>query len=547
MAAGSAATALPWMPGCGDSRHPPRSRRTSSTAAQRKVIEELAAAIVPEDETVGAIGTDAVEYIDRYLAAFDAEVPTIYRGGPFSGREPFPDPDTGDPSGRFPDDASSTILPPTRMQERRFRIELARLGRRCRTATSTRRSCRPRRACSALYQRRHRGAERAAAAAGRRRLRRARRRRQRSPRSRTTSTRLPERAPRRTSPRACSRAPEYGGNRDARRLARLLLRRRQPAARPHALRSRHRDARRPSRPAQPDRSIRIGRTTASSPTVESFVAAIAAVAGRQALLLNRGFELMANLPSEFPNVLGNTSLDRFDVGDHRQRRRRRRRDARARDQRPQGLRARGRRQLLPRPRRSRGRHPMPLFSNDELKLSVARASSQQQPRVEPRTFRTAEADGARTLIGDVNDLPKTVGGGGGARRHEDAALPRVRLPARHAARRRSPRRELRRLAAQLRRARAVLRRGRAPRRRAGLAGADPFESPRSGAVSRCRPARRCTSPTVLAEGARKLGFTPFPYPGRRSPRATTAAGRRATTAASAAATAARSTPRARRR
>src|SRR5262249_36155069 len=85
---------------------------------------QLAAALAPEDQTVGAIGTDAVEYIDRWLAAFDAEVPTVYRGGPNSGREPFPDPATGQPSKKFPDDDFLDFVPPNRMQELAFRIEL---------------------------------------------------------------------------------------------------------------------------------------------------------------------------------------------------------------------------------------------------------------------------------------------------------------------------------------------------------------------------------------------------------------------------------------
>ena len=124
MAAGGAAAAVPWLPGCSNRAEGSTPAAHFFSADERAVIEQLGAAVVPEDQTVGALGTDAVEYIDRYLAAFDAKVPTLYRSGPFSGRTPFPDADSGGPSGKFPDDAFLDILPPTRMQELSFRIEL---------------------------------------------------------------------------------------------------------------------------------------------------------------------------------------------------------------------------------------------------------------------------------------------------------------------------------------------------------------------------------------------------------------------------------------
>ena len=121
-AAGSAATALPWVPGCGDSSSSVAPHYFD--AAQRKIIESMASAISPEDETVGATGCDVVKYIDRTLAAFDAKPPFVYGGGPFSGREPFPDPETGDPTRRFPRNRFLEPLPLTRLQEASFRIEL---------------------------------------------------------------------------------------------------------------------------------------------------------------------------------------------------------------------------------------------------------------------------------------------------------------------------------------------------------------------------------------------------------------------------------------
>jgi hypothetical protein len=125
LAAGGTVVAVPWLPGCSDRGGSGGAQAAHFfTADERATFEQLAAAIVPEDRSVGALGTNAVEYVDRFLAAFDADVPSIYRGGPFSGRIPYPDPATGDASGDYPHDAFLEILPPTRMQELSFRIEL---------------------------------------------------------------------------------------------------------------------------------------------------------------------------------------------------------------------------------------------------------------------------------------------------------------------------------------------------------------------------------------------------------------------------------------
>lgn len=64
--------------------------------------------------------------------------------------------------------------------------------------------------------------------------------------------------------------------------------------------------------------------------------------------------------------------------------------------------------------------PVPRFSSDELKLYV-RNYILPDPYVEPRTFRFTPGDGDRTFIGDVNTLPKHVGGGCV---HADLKMPR---------------------------------------------------------------------------------------------------------------------------
>jgi gluconate 2-dehydrogenase alpha chain len=66
--------------------------------------------------------------------------------------------------------------------------------------------------------------------------------------------------------------------------------------------------------------------------------------------------------------------------------------------------------------------PAADYSNDELKF-IYRHFLGPDPLIEPRTFRTTEADGERVHVGEVNSIPTTVGGGG---THADGKVPRFR-------------------------------------------------------------------------------------------------------------------------
>ena len=62
------------------------------------------------------------------------------------------------------------------------------------------------------------------------------------------------------------------------------------------------------------------------------------------------------------------------------------------------------------------------YSNDEIKF-LSRHFLGPDPWLEPRTFRRDASEGVRTHIGEVNNLPATVGGGGV---HADGKVPRFR-------------------------------------------------------------------------------------------------------------------------
>ena len=162
--------------------------------------------------------------------------------------------------------------------------------------------------------------------------------------------------------------------------------------------------------------------------------------------------------------------------------------------------------------------PRPLFSNDELKLSI-RGFVAQDPLLEPRTFRTDDSSPAR-YHPDVNTMPKTVGG---AAVHADMKYPRFnRVDFRMASELESKGvrydgaafadwpisyDELEPFYQEAERLSGVQ----------GLAGSDPFASPRSAEYP-MPPGLPMYVASVLSEGARSLGYHPFPYPGAHNSR-----------------------------
>jgi len=156
------------------------------------------------------------------------------------------------------------------------------------------------------------------------------------------------------------------------------------------------------------------------------------------------------------------------------------------------------------------RQPVPRFSNDELKIEH-RNFIETDDRVEPRTWRTSEADGDRidSLTGNVQALPKTVGGGC---LHADLKMPRFQptdfqlgsalsIPGTSFADWPIQYDELEPFYAWGERQLGVQ----------GLAGANPFEGPRSSPFP-MQPGAAMYGGLVVGKGLDALGYTMFPYP-----------------------------------
>jgi hypothetical protein len=118
-------TALPPLAiGCGESELAGALAPSFLTAEERATLAAVCDRILPPDQDPGATDLGAVSYVDRLLSAFDGtDTPMVYAGGPYSDRQPFPDPD-GNPSRRFSANDLAQFIPLTRLQELRWRAEL---------------------------------------------------------------------------------------------------------------------------------------------------------------------------------------------------------------------------------------------------------------------------------------------------------------------------------------------------------------------------------------------------------------------------------------
>jgi gluconate 2-dehydrogenase alpha chain len=155
------------------------------------------------------------------------------------------------------------------------------------------------------------------------------------------------------------------------------------------------------------------------------------------------------------------------------------------------------------------RLPRAAFGSDELKLE-GRDFLGPHSSVDPRTFRASADDGPRTHVGNVNGLPKTVGGGGV---HADLKMPRFRpsdlrlgtllgdVPGATFADWPVDYDMLEPWYVHCERLQGIQ----------GTAGADPFEGPRSAPLP-MPPGVPMWVALKVAEAATALGYHPFPYP-----------------------------------
>ncbi len=94
------------------------------TAHERDTLAAAASRIIPTDATPGAVEAGVVDYVEQLLTAFEHDPPRIFAGGPFSGRQPYPDSATGRPSADFPANEFRRFVPLTRTREFAWRVRI---------------------------------------------------------------------------------------------------------------------------------------------------------------------------------------------------------------------------------------------------------------------------------------------------------------------------------------------------------------------------------------------------------------------------------------
>jgi hypothetical protein len=115
------------LPTLGCSTTPAPASTGFFTDDERTALGALANAVIPPDDKPGGQALGAVEYIEGLMTAFDNEsatvAPTIFAGGPFSGRNPWPD-ENGQPSTDFPPNEFQNFLQLDRVKEAGWRLML---------------------------------------------------------------------------------------------------------------------------------------------------------------------------------------------------------------------------------------------------------------------------------------------------------------------------------------------------------------------------------------------------------------------------------------
>lgn len=97
------------------------------TDEELRSLTAMTGRIIPADDTPGAVEAGAAAYINRLLSTVPSDADpagNVFAGGPFSNRNPFPDPKTGAPSTQYPPDDFTNFIPLTRLQLMSWRVQL---------------------------------------------------------------------------------------------------------------------------------------------------------------------------------------------------------------------------------------------------------------------------------------------------------------------------------------------------------------------------------------------------------------------------------------
>jgi hypothetical protein len=84
---------------------------------ERSALGALANAVIPPDDDPGGEALGAIDYIERLITAFDAHVPAIFAGGPFSGRQP-------DGQGNVPQNDFTNFIELDRVSEFAWKLKI---------------------------------------------------------------------------------------------------------------------------------------------------------------------------------------------------------------------------------------------------------------------------------------------------------------------------------------------------------------------------------------------------------------------------------------
>jgi hypothetical protein len=114
---GGAALAM-YLPACGDN-----AQSTIFSNEELAALRAFANVIIPKDDEPGGVELGAVQFIEALIKAFDQPTPAIFANGPFSDRNPFPNP-SGQPGSVLPENDFASFVELDRVAEFAWRLQI---------------------------------------------------------------------------------------------------------------------------------------------------------------------------------------------------------------------------------------------------------------------------------------------------------------------------------------------------------------------------------------------------------------------------------------